>query len=54
MRKDTWQVFMDGLQEWLKISCYLGFVWVGFQLLQYLPVHIAERIIEKFLKTLGL
>lgn len=54
MRKDTWQVFMEGLSEWLKITCYLAFVWVGFKLLQYLPVDIAERIIAKFLEQLGI
>lgn len=54
MRKSTWQVFMEGLDQWLKISCYLGFVWVGFYSLRFLPVEIADRIIEAFLEYLGI
>ena len=47
-------MFMEGLEQWLKISCYLAFVWVGFYSLQFLPVHIADRIIEAFLEYLGI
>jgi hypothetical protein len=54
MRKDVWTVFMEGLEQWLKISCYLAFVWVGFYSLQFLPVEIADRIIEAFLEYLGI
>jgi hypothetical protein len=46
--------FITNLQRWLTYSCYLAFIGVGFDLLQYLPVHIAERIIEAFLNKLGL
>ena len=45
---------MEGLEQWLKISCYLGFVWVGFYSLRFLPVEIADRIIEAFLEYLGI
>lgn len=51
---DKWKEVKDGFDKWLKISCYLAFIWVGFQLLQFLPVHIADRIIEAFLGKLGL
>lgn len=54
MRKDTLQVLIEGLEKWIKINCYLGFIWVGFQMLQFLPVHIAERVIEAFLGKLGI
>jgi len=45
---------MEGLEQWLKISCYLALVWVGFYSLQFLPVYIAERIIEAVLGKLGI
>ena len=54
MKKDALTVFMEGFDEWLKINCYLGFVWVGFQVLQFLPLDIAERVIEAFLEKLGI
>lgn len=54
MNKDTWKVFMDGLDEWIKINCYLASVWVGFQVLQFLPIEIAERVIEAFLEYIGI
>ena len=54
MNKDTLTVFMECLDEWIKINCYLGFVWVGFQVLQFLPIEIAERVIEAFLEYIGI
>jgi len=54
MRKDTLKILIEGLEKWLKINCYLGFVWVFFYLLQFLPVHIADRIIEAILGKLGI
>jgi hypothetical protein len=51
---DKWKEVKDGFDQWLKISCYLAFIWVGFDLLQYLPVYIAERIIEAALEYLGI
>jgi hypothetical protein len=54
MKKDALTVFMEGLDEWLKINCYLASVWVGFQVLQFLPIEIAERVIEAFLEYIGI
>lgn len=54
MKKDALTVFMEGLDEWLKINCYLAAVWVGFQVLQFLPIEIAERVIEAFLEYIGI
>lgn len=51
---DKWKEVRDGFDKWLKISCYLAFIWVGFYMLQFLPVHIAERIIEAILNRLGI
>jgi len=44
----------DGLDKWIKISCYLGFVWVFIDILPYLPPHLVDRIIEAVLKRLGI
>lgn len=51
---DLWRVFREGFDKWLKISCYLGFVWVFIDILPYLPAHIAERLIEAALGRLGI
>jgi hypothetical protein len=51
---DKWKEVKDGFDQWLKISCYLALIGVGLDLLQYLPVHIAERIIDAFLDYLGI
>ena len=51
---DKWKEAKDGFDKWLKINCYLGFVWVGFQVLQFLPVDIANRVIEAFLEYIGI
>ena len=51
---DKWKEVKDGFDQWLKISCYLALIGVGFDLLQYLPVYIAERIIEAALGYLGI
>ena len=44
----------DGFDEWLKISCYLAFLWVFIDILPFLPTHIADRIIEAVLSKLGI
>lgn len=51
---DKWKEVRDGLDKWLKISCYLAFIYVGFYMLRFLPVHIAERIIDAILNRLGI
>jgi len=43
-----------GLDQWFKITCYLGFVWVFIDVLPHLPVHIVERIIDGLLSKVGL
>lgn len=44
----------DGFDKWLKITCYLGFVWVFVDVLPYLPPYLVDRIIEGVLRKLGL
>jgi hypothetical protein len=51
---DKWKEVREGFDKWLKITCYLALFGVGFRMLQYLPVHIAERIIEAFLEYIGI
>ena len=48
-----WREFIANLEKWLKYSCYLAFIGVAFDFLQYLPMHIADRIIEGVLRKLG-
>jgi hypothetical protein len=43
---DKWKEVREGFDKWIKINCYLGFIWVGFQVLQFLPPEIADRIIN--------
>ena len=50
---DQWRQFTENLSRWLKITCYLGFVWVFIDILPLLPVHIADRLIEGLLRKLG-
>ncbi len=50
---DKWNEFRDGFDKWLKYTCYLAFIWVFLDVLQYLPVHIADRIIDALLSKLG-
>jgi heme/copper-type cytochrome/quinol oxidase subunit 3 len=51
---DKWKEVREGFDQWLKITCYLGFVWVGFKVLQFLPADIANRVIEAFLEYIGI
>ena len=51
---DKWKEAKDGFDKWLKINCYLAFIWVGFKVLQFLPADIANRVIEAFLEKLGI
>jgi hypothetical protein len=54
MAEDRWKEVREGFDKWLKITCYLAFFYVGFYMLQFLPVHIAERIIEAALGYIGI
>ncbi len=51
---DKWKEVKDGFDKWLKINCYLAFVWVGFKVLVLLPPDIADRVIEALLGKLGI
>jgi hypothetical protein len=51
---DRWKEAKDGFDKWLKITCYLGFVWVALDILPYLPAHIVDRVIEGVLRKLGI
>ena len=51
---DKWKEAKDGFDKWLKINCYLAFIWVGFKALQFLPVDIANRVIEGILGYIGI
>lgn len=44
----------EGLDKWLKITCYLAFVWVFVDLLPYLPPHVVDRIFEAVMRKLGI
>lgn len=52
--RDPWNEFRDGLDKWLKISCYLAFVWVFLDILPYLPNQIVDRIIDAVLRKIGI
>lgn len=51
---DPWREVKEGFDKWLKLTCYLGFVWVFIDVLPYLPAHIVDRIVDGVLKKLGL
>jgi len=51
---DKWKEVKEGFDKWLKINCYLAFVWVGFKVLVLLPPDIANRVIEALLEKLGI
>jgi hypothetical protein len=44
----------DGLDKWLKISCYLAGGWVFVDLLPYLPPKLVDRLFEAVLGRLGI
>ena len=44
----------DGFDKWLKISCYLAFAWVFIDILPYLPVWLADRLVNAILSKVGL
>ena len=48
-----WREFIANFERWLKYTCYLALIGVGFDFLQYLPPHIADRLIEGLLSKLG-
>jgi hypothetical protein len=43
----------DGLDKWLKITCYLAGGWVFVDLLPYLPPKLVDRLFEAVLGRLG-
>lgn len=49
-----WKEFITNFEKWLKYTCYLMFVWVFLDILPFLPVHIADRIVEAILRRLGI
>lgn len=51
---DKWKEVRDGFDKWLKLTCYIGFIWVFLDILPYLPQHIADRIIEAILRKFGI
>lgn len=51
---DVWKEFIANFEKWLTYTCYLMLAWVFIDILPYLPVHIADRIIEAILRKLGL
>ena len=54
MDQDPWKEVKDGLDKWLKITCYLAFIKVFFYILQFLPMDIADRIVEGILGYIGI
>ena len=51
---DPWKEFVQNLERWFQISCYLAFAWVFIDILPYLPVYIVDRIIDGLLSKVGL
>lgn len=49
-----WDDFWKNVVTWMTISCKLWVAWWVFSLLPYLPVHIADRIVDFVLGKLGL
>lgn len=49
-----WDDFWKNLAKWMTYACYAWIAWFVFSILPYLPVHIADRIIEAFLGKLGI
>jgi len=54
MSHDPWKEVREGFDKWLKLTCYIGFVWVFIDILPHLPPHLVDRIIDGLLKKLGL
>lgn len=52
--KDPLKEVREGLDQWLKITCYLMFVYWAVDMLQYLPIYIADKIVEAVLRKVGL
>lgn len=53
-KDDRWREVREGFDKWLKITCYLGCVWVFLDIIKYLPPEIVNRIIEAALRRLGI
>ena len=51
---DKWKEVREGFEKWLRLTCYLGFVWVFLDILPYLPPHIVDRLIEAVLRKFGI
>lgn len=51
---DPWKEVKDGFDKWLKLCCYLGFVWIFIDLLPHLPPHLVDRIVNGLLSKIGL
>jgi hypothetical protein len=52
--KDPLKEVREGVDQWIKITCYLMFAYVAVDMMQYLPIYIVDRIIEAVLKKVGL
>jgi hypothetical protein len=49
----VWDDFWKNLARWLTLSCYAWCGWFVFSLLPYLPVEIADKIVEGFFDYIG-
>jgi predicted DCC family thiol-disulfide oxidoreductase YuxK len=49
-----WDKVYEGFDQWFKITCYLGGVWVLLDVLPYLPTYLVDRIFEAVLRKLGI
>lgn len=54
MSHDPWKEVREGFDKWLKLCCYLGFVWVFIDILPHLPQHLVDRIVDGLLAKVGL
>ncbi len=53
-RPDLHKIFLDAMDKWLRVVCYLAAAWIGFDILVTLPPELANRIIEAILRRLGI
>lgn len=54
MSEDPFKEVREGIDKWIKISCYLGFAWIFIDILPYLPRNIADKLINALLAKFGL
>lgn len=54
MAQDPWKEVRDGFDKWLRITVYLGCVWVFLDILKVLPQELGDKIVAALLSKIGL